>query len=934
MGRGDERESLAWIWIIVGALAVGVFLFWFYLAPSDSERGSDIRQPSGDDQAQDRGESGAEAGFAGAAGTRPGVSVGPEPAAASLADPVGELVLEGQVLDPDGLPAAGAQVSLGSLLTPGERTTTTGPDGAFSFDRLIPSTVHLGARRGSLVGGPIFHQLSAKSDPVVIRLRPGSQVQVVVTAAADGRPVPGARIRLDAGCQLEVLTGPDGLASFEGVAGFGVLKVEARGFAPVLRQLYLPEGAKVPVVVQVELASGAALSGVVLAAEGGPVAGAKVVALDASSLQSADMLLEVGAVSDVQGRFEFPVLAAGSYRLLGSHPDHAPGQVGPIQLDGVRPLSGVELRLSAAGVVRGRVIGLDGRPAAHAKVVAVPPAKSPKRMAGRGGGASYTFSYADGEGAFELRGLPREVVALAAMTNEAVSEEVEVDLGPRPRVEGVVLRLTSGGRIAGKVVDGKGQGIPEAMVTSVANFEDGTLDKAFARRPYGEVMTDGGGGFELTGLVEGTYLLRATRQAGRRDSYGTKPVEARTGDGDVRIVLPEDGGLRGRVVFADGTHPPRFEVVIGFGSALPFEPANGRFEIESLTPGEVMVSIRGPGFALRELGQVKVDAGKVTDLGDVQVERGRRVSGRVTGEDGRPVEGALVRCGGYLQGDGSRLVTPDGRFGRTEDQRQARSDVEGSYELLGVGTAGAVVVAEHERLGRSAPGQVPAGAGDAVVDLVVRGTGSLEGLVRQNGEPLGGCTVAVASQGEYRQSLSVLTGADGRYLVEKVVAGDLNVMASPLGSMKTGITRKSATVRAGERARLDFDLVQGEVSLMLQVQPLPGAHLDAAWVYLLRGRVQARTVLEMRTAARAMEESNIQVEACHLDRPCMYVALTSGEYTACGVPIANFDDETLIKKLHEHMDERRVTCMPILIAASPLEQSAVLPLPAMEPVTQ
>jgi protocatechuate 3,4-dioxygenase beta subunit len=844
---------------------------------------------------------------------------------------VGDLVLEGQVLTPDGFPAAGALVSLGLKLQPGAREATTGPDGAFSFDRMVPGVAYLGARRGDLAGGPVFHELTDRSGPVVIRLRSACRLHVHVTEAAGGTPVPGAHVRYERVGSLEAWTGPDGLARIDGVAGGdGFLDVEARGFAPVRRDVRVPEGARAPVVVEVELQAGAPLSGTVRAADGSPVEGARVVAHEATAMVEVDGPRTDGVATDREGRFELPALAAGIYRLQATHPEHVAGEFGPVRVDGVRPLAGLEIRMGAAGVVSGRVLDADGRPVPHASVGSVPPPKSPKRMAGMGFGAAYVFGHADAEGAFELRGLPRERVSLFATSPEGSSEEVEVDLGPTPRVEGVVLRLTPGGRIAGKVVDGHGAGVAEAMVSAMADFQDGTYEKAFARSSHRQVMTDGGGGFELHGLVEGTYQLRATRHAGRMDWYRMKTVESHTGDLAVILTLPEDGGLRGRVSFRDGSHPASFRLVLGLSEELPFEAPDGVFVVGHLLAGEVEVSVRGPGFAPRALGKVKIEEGKVTDLGDVQVERGRRVSGRVTDGDGRPVESALVACGESLAGDGSRLLSPRVRGG-DPNVRQGRSGADGRYELGGLGEQALVVAAEHPDFGRSRPEKVPSGGGDAEVDLTLQGTGSLEGVVRVNGQPQGGCVVMVYHKDLGSQALSVRTGADGGYVVARAPAGVLSVVVTPPGDQQ-GSTRKEVEIHPGDRARLDFDLTQGQIVLMLQVRPLPGAAFDAAWVALMRGRVQASTVAELRVAGRAVPDQRTQMEACRPSGPCRYAGLTAGEYTACGIPVADYDDQALIEKLHAHIDERRVTCMAVTIAPAPEEQSAVLLLPSMEPV--
>jgi len=447
-------------------------------------------------------------------------------------------------------------------------------------------------------------------------------------------------------------------------------------------------------------------------------------------------------------------------------------------------------------------------------------------------------------------------------------------------------------------------------------------EKAIGRGSGKQVMTDGGGGFEITGLVEGTYELRATRHAGRMDWYRMKVVKARPGELGVILTVPGDGGLRGRASFQDGSHPSSFHVVLGAMEDLPFEPPDGVFEVGHLLPGEVEVSVRGLGFAPRALGKVKIEEGKVTDLADIQVDRGRRVTGRVTGVDGRAVEGALVLCGEYLSGDGRYAYSPSS-FGAEETVRQGRTGPGGRYELGGLGEQALVVVADHPTEGRSLPGKVPAGAGNAVVDLALVGVGSLKGSVRVNGQPMGGCMLGVYPERAGENTLYVGTGADGGYELARVPAGSLRVMVRLPGDQRQ-TESKQIELRAGERARLDFDISRGDIALLLQIRPLPEADFDAAWVLLVPGRILARTMGEARAAMKARSDAKVQMNACRPTGPCRYAGLTAGEYTACGIQVADHDDQALIEKLHAHIDERRVTCQAVTIAPAPEEQSAVL----------
>ncbi len=133
-------------------------------------------------------------------------------------DPVGTLMLEGQVLEEE-QGVSGAIVTISSNPS---RTATTNEFGSFQFDKLVGRTYSIRAKAGNSIGGPVMHELTATSDPVAIRLRAGGVVIVTVVDQAKGDPVSGATVELRAGGdnQSETTDG-DGKAKFEGVDGSG-----------------------------------------------------------------------------------------------------------------------------------------------------------------------------------------------------------------------------------------------------------------------------------------------------------------------------------------------------------------------------------------------------------------------------------------------------------------------------------------------------------------------------------------------------------------------------------------------------------------------------------------------------------------------------------------------------------------------------------------
>src|SRR5690606_12673132 len=108
------------------------------------------------------------------------------------------------------------------------RTAESERDGSFAFDRLVPRTYAVSARKDDRAGGPVIHRLGDRSEPVVIRLAAGSTVDVVVVDEA-GAPVAGATVELRDPVPRTAQAAADGTARFRGVAGgFHVVAASAR----------------------------------------------------------------------------------------------------------------------------------------------------------------------------------------------------------------------------------------------------------------------------------------------------------------------------------------------------------------------------------------------------------------------------------------------------------------------------------------------------------------------------------------------------------------------------------------------------------------------------------------------------------------------------------------------------------------------------------
>jgi len=213
------------------------------------------------------------------------------------------------------------------------------------------------------------------------------------------------------------------------------------------------------------------------------------------------------AVSGQDGTFRIPV-AVGKGQITFQHEVHgylAPTRGALADRNSQPPTHDVEvaaggvgapvtIKLSRGLVVRGRLNGADGKPAAGALV----------RAQNRGLPYISRSAVTDDEGRFVLRGLSPHVAVLVFATAMSGSSHAEIAAEPeqpwdRTRlVELPPLDLREGVKLAGRVVfEGKGRaGVRLKLMRSIGSQKN-------AYHPFGDVITDAEGRFQVAGLDPG-----------------------------------------------------------------------------------------------------------------------------------------------------------------------------------------------------------------------------------------------------------------------------------------------------------------------------------------------------------------------------------------------------------------------------------------------
>ena len=342
-------------------------------------------------------------------------------------------------------------------------------------------------------------------------------------------------------------------------------------------------------------------TGVVVSAEGAPVAGAEVRLIDLPAAEQEIVSIEDRFTTDKKGQFVFhaPDEALLEARASG----HGPGRA---RLDGAAQTSHrltIELAAPGAGgelgsaSVTGVVVGTDGQPLPGA-VVRAEPTGLPRARTGKHtpdelrAGAR---AVAGDDGRFTLTGLDPGEVQVSAADGEHAPAGEKVMLAARARAE-VRLALGTGAVLNGVVRDTGGE--PIAASSVVVSRVNGLRGEVVAVR----TVIDREGAFSIEGLAEGEYRVQATAHghapsptvSGRA---ATPPARA----GAVELTLPAGGTLTGTVRSADGKplENARVSVEGGLGegsSPVPFAAsattdATGAFALRGLAPGRRSVFV-------------------------------------------------------------------------------------------------------------------------------------------------------------------------------------------------------------------------------------------------------------------------------------------------------------------------------------------------------
>jgi hypothetical protein len=480
-----------------------------------------------------------------------------------------------------------------------------------------------------------------------------------------------------------------------------------------------------------------------------------------------------------------------------------------------RAPDGVELEpleLSTGIRVSGRVLAPHGGPAPGVTVEAFPIDAEASGEAGARTVLGSTRTDANGEFKLDHLGARRvRLEAGGAQIDAANGVVAEVAAASRP----VTIELRERARIAGRIVDSRGESIPLWTIrATMAGPEELSVDE-LSVTAHSDVPSDASGTFALDHLAPGYYVLSI--EAGNFAPATIARVH--TDVTDLRVTLNALASANVELLGA----PMGMDVPVTWRGLAPGrggEPErpvgaprlawlrDGRLSIRGIVPGALALELAVPGAMPVVTPVVEFAPDSATELGTFTLAAGATITASVRGPDGAPLAARVALAARHHSGlalardvfdlpDHQEMVC--GRDGRLEWSALPPGPRVLAFRQRGFADARVKVT-------------IPESGTLALEPVVLEPAGALEGEVRtRGGAPVGEVEVTAARIGG--ATWSTTTDLDGRYRFPRLPPGryELTILRSDEeGPLDGGAflsppknVSKLVDVKVGEPVRLD-----------------------------------------------------------------------------------------------------------------------------------
>ncbi|MFT7484433.1 MAG: hypothetical protein ACI9F9_000273 [Candidatus Paceibacteria bacterium] len=516
----------------------------------------------------------------------------------------------------DGVPArlAGAESRLVGVVG---GTTETDEEGHFRLEALPAGNhhalrVHHPEIALKFVTGVMVHTYGESLEPPIV-LAYGKRLRGTVTNEF-GLPLEGVQLHLDGDWlpsnprpshdrlsavsdmdgNYEILGIPDGKRALTAVA-------ESMGQVTRIQSLHFMDRTGQAHIVNIEMRSQAKLKGRVIDLAGSGIGGVELLALDRKAYR------DVGnsrAVSAPDGSFSFSKLPPGKYHVSSRSPLYAPAAM----LDVQTPIEDLNLVLTRLPAIRGRVVNGDtGAGLPDFVLQLMFHQLGPNHPATPMGNPLSVQGASDGNFVFPVRPLGGEFSLLATASGFAATASETFAITPGQAGAEVVVSMTRGGDIRGRVVTEDGEPLVGARIicrdnswtddpmSQMLGMEEGRIGTELS------VRSNKDGQFRLANLRPASYQVTVSaarfHQSTQRDLLVAEGEELLMGE----VSLSVGGGLHGVLLDAEST-PVMGGVVflnpVAGTSAMPVRRCKsgleGRWKVGDVVPGAYLLTGKPP----------------------------------------------------------------------------------------------------------------------------------------------------------------------------------------------------------------------------------------------------------------------------------------------------------------------------------------------------